>query len=278
MRSFDGTELFTFDFGAPPAAPRGDVLIIHGYGDHLGRYAQLAGELKARGFHVRAFDLRGHGKSGGRRGYAASFDDYTRDLATYLAATRTANDRPLTVVAHSFGALVATAYVIAQKRSPTMPRIDRLVLSAPFLGLALKVPAWKRALAKVTSSLVPTLALPTGLSGDALSHDPAVARAYEVDPLVNKNATTRWFSETTLAQARVYADAAEITLPILMMHGDADSVADVAQTRAVFERIAATDKTLKLYEGQYHEIFNESEPARSRIVADLIAWLEAHTA
>jgi acylglycerol lipase len=268
--SRDGTTLHELTW--PAATAQGGVAIIHGYGEHIGRYDHIGKALAARGLTARGIDFRGHGQSAGGRGHIQRFDEYLDDLAAL--AQRCASElsgRPLFLLAHSMGALVAAEYLLKHGSDP----FAGVVLSSPYFALKLKVPAIKIAAGKLFSRLVPKLALPTGLKGADVCADPELQKLYDADPLNNKNATARWFTEATAAQEHVAAHAGEIRVPILMMQGAADRVADPDAARAAFEKFASADKTLSWLEGQYHEVFNEPKETRDKNVGALCDWLMA---
>src|SRR5581483_3342079 len=141
---------------------------------------------------------------------------------------------------------------------------------------AMKVPAPKIWAGKLMSSLLPKIALPSGLRGEDMSHDPAIVAGYDTDKLTHKVAAARWFTETTAAQEEVVARAAELKTPTLYMHGGDDRVADPKQTELIFGKLGASDKTLKIYPGQFHEIFNELAEDRSKTLDDVSGWLRSH--
>lgn len=270
IKSKDGTELFLHHW--PKAQPRASVVIVHGYGEHAGRYAELAGALNDAGFSVLSADNRGHGKSQGRRGYVERFPEYLDDLDVVLAeADRLTPGVPRLLIGHSMGGLIALLHAIDRQA-----RHAGVVLSSPFLRVKLAVPAWKVLAAKAASRLYPALALPSGLSGSNVARDPDIARLYDTDPLNLTAATARWYTESLLAQDRVFNEASTFVLPVLVMHGEADAVADPVRTAEVFPRLGSTDKTLELLTGAYHEIFNEAPADRKRIVSRTIEWLNAH--
>jgi alpha-beta hydrolase superfamily lysophospholipase len=153
-----------------------------------------------------------------------------------------------------------------------------LVLTSPFWKLALAVPAAKIIAGKIASRILPKLALPSGLKGADVARDPEIAALYDRDPLNNKNATARWFTESTAAQAEVLARAPELKLPLLLLVGEADRVAAASQARVVFDRIGSADKTLRMLTGQFHEVLNELPPVREKTVAEIVEWLRAHAA
>jgi lysophospholipase len=253
----------------PPDEARAAVAVVHGYGEHGGRYAQLAEELAATGLTVSAYDLRGHGRSAGRRGHVRRFVEYLDDTALFLdGARREAAGRPLFLLGHSMGGLIAASY--AEQRP--VDDLTGLVLSAPFLRLAIPVTGAKLFAARVASFVVPTLDVGNSLDASGLSHDGEVVDAYRTDPLNHSVATARWATEMLAAQRHALSAAGSIRLPLLVMVGDDDAVADPAAGRELFAAASSADKTLRRYPGYFHEIFNET--GRDVPVADLTAWLQ----
>jgi alpha-beta hydrolase superfamily lysophospholipase len=223
----------------------------------------------AHGIGSLALDLRGHGRADGQRGHCARFEEYLDDVAELerLVADRT-RGAPTFLFAHSFGALVAAASVEA---SPGAWR--GVVLSAPYLALALPVPRAKSFAARVTSRVLPRLALVTGMRGADLTRDPARARAYDEDPLVFPTATVRWFTEATKAQARVLSGAPRITSPLYVLFGTADRVAQLEAGRALHDAAASADKTWDERDGFSHEALND--PGWPAIADDIARWMLA---
>jgi alpha-beta hydrolase superfamily lysophospholipase len=268
----DGTQLHEMIWD-PSGPPSGTVALVHGYGEHIGRYDWTARALGASGWRVHGFDLRGHGRSAGARGYIARFDEYLDDLGAVLERARPAAPAPLFLLGHSLGGLIATAFVLDRQA-----RVDGLILSSPFFRLKLAVSPLKLAAGRLASRLWPGLRLPTGLRGTDVTRDPELQADFERDPLNNKHGTARWFTEATRMQDEVLARAREITLPCLFMQAGADRVADPRGTEEVFARLGSSDRTLKLYADQYHELFNEPPADREKTIAELAAWLDAHRA
>lgn len=256
------------------AMPRGAVKamlgIVHGYADHGARYAHVMGAMAEHGIGSVAIDLRGHGRAGGTRGYCERFDEFVDDARelTRLVEGR-AKGAPAFLFGHSFGGLVASSTILAGAAP-----YRGLLLSAPFFGLALAVPGVKVAAGKIASRLYPKLGLPSGLAGKDMTHDAARARAYDVDPLVFKKATARWFTESLAAQAKALARAPELSLPLYMTFGTEDKVASMTAAKRFFDAAGSADKTWDPREGLFHEVLNE--PSWKDLADTISRWILAH--
>lgn len=254
-----------------PANAKAALVLVHGYGEHGGRYRATVQRWAKRGIACGVLDLRGHGWSAGTRGHCDRFADFHDDVDDLLAVMREhVRDIPLFGFGHSFGGLVITTHALSR------PSIFKgLVLSSPYFGLAMQVAKLKQSVGEFASKLYPKLAIPTGLSGSDLTHDETLARLYDHDPLVNKNATARWFTETVAAQKDLLARAAQLKLPVLCIAAGADRVVSAPAARAVFERFSSTDKTFDERVGLYHEILNEPD-AGLEIENQIADWILAH--
>lgn len=252
----------------PAAEATGIVLVSHGLGEHSGRYAELAATLTADGWAVYAPDHAGHGLSEGRRvdgGPANWVPDL--DLVRRHAAARHP-DRPVVLLGHSMGGLIALRYAAAHQAA-----LAGLVLSAPALSKQ-AVPGRLVPVLTALARVAPTLR-PAGIDVADLSKDPAVVAAYRADPLVHHgHPTLRLGSAMFDAMDEVLATAAEIRLPVLLQHGVDDRITTVETSRALAAALGSEDLTVEFYEGLWHEIYNE--PERERPIADLRAWLAAH--
>jgi alpha-beta hydrolase superfamily lysophospholipase len=259
--------------------------VIHGYADHGARYRHVMGALAEHGIGSVAIDLRGHGRALGRRGFCVRFDEFlddARDLRRLVEDRAVlpkesssdlsgsgAGGRPTVptfLFGHSFGGLVATHTVLEDPG-----KLKGLVLSAPFFGLALKPPPLKILAGKLASRIVPTLALPSGLFGKDMTHDADKARAYDSDPLVFKNVTSRWFTETVAAQDRALASAGRLKLPLFVGFGTTDPVASMPTGKRFFDAAGSPDKTWAPQEGLFHEILNE--PSWKDLVETIARWI-----
>jgi lysophospholipase len=262
--------LLTRQMWRPEGEPTAVLAVVHGYGEHGGRYGGLAGEMAARGYAVHVYDLRGHGRSGGRRGHLGRFTDYLDDTAVFLDAVRREQPgRPVYLLGHSLGGLIVTAYV----EDRPADALAGLVLSSPFLRLGMPVPPLKLGAARLLSLVAPTVNVGNTVDAAALSHDEDVVRAYGTDPLNHHVATARWVAEVVAAQSAALSAAARIRLPLLLLYGAADTIADPRAALELFEGVASRDKTAHAYKGYFHEIFNET--GRGTVIADLVAWLGA---
>jgi len=269
-RSGTGPPLyFASAMPSAPSPPKAVLAMVPGYADHGARYAHVMGALAEHGIGSVVIDLRGHGRAGGTRGYLDRFGDVLDDVDELRKlAERKAGGAPLFLFGHSFGGLVATTSVL-ERGGPW----KGLVMSGPFFGFALAVPRAKILAGKIASRLVPKLALPTGLSGQHVTHDPVKAAAYDSDPLVFKNATARWFTETTAAQARALRDAGRLTLPLYVTFGAADPIASFTAGKRFFDAAGSVDKTWDPREGLFHEVLNE--PSWKDIVEPIARWILA---
>ncbi|MSP15521.1 MAG: alpha/beta hydrolase [Myxococcales bacterium] len=254
-------------------APRkGAALVVHGFDDHSGRYGEVVARLVGLGLTTLAFDYRGHGRSEGKRGHCDRFDDYLGDVDAAIAVLRAeaGDDAKLALVGHSHGSLVLLRALCEPARVPR--GVAGVVLFSPFLGIALKVNPLKEGLARALNRLLPRVGIPTGIPASTLSHDAERVRAAGSDPLRHGVATPRWLAEAEAAQAFVLEHAPALAVPSLWQVAGGDQLASVAATQRVIER-AGGEKTLHLYDGLAHEVWNERDADRVRVLDDLTAWL-----
>jgi acylglycerol lipase len=238
------------------------ILVVHGLAEHSGRYERTGRLLADAGIDVTAFDLRGHGGSGGPRGDVARWTDYLDDIAARLAAVRAAADcRPVVLFAHSYGGLISTDYVLSGRPTP-----DLLALSAPALDDGL--PRWQHIVVPLLARLWPTLAFRNAWSPDVLSRDPEVGRFAQLDPGSPDRATIRLGAFGFDAQQRVRATLSRLAVPTLLFHGSDDRLVPPTATEP-FAQLAGV--TRRVYPGLRHETLNE--PEGPQVVADLIAWI-----
>ena len=254
-----------------PESPRAHVAVVHGYGDHIGRYRPVTEALVAEGFGVHGLDYRGHGRADGRRGFCDKWPDYLDDLALYWERVRkAAGGQKIFLLAHSHGALMAV-HLLASRG---MQGLSGVVLSAPYFKLAITPPTSKLMAARVAGKVVPWLPIPSELKVEDLTRDPDIQRETSADPLYIRTVTPRWFTESTKAQAEALGLAIRVTAPIFILCGSADGVAAPAAARSFFETVGSTDKKFKEYPGMRHEPLNEL--GRAEVFRDISGWISAH--
>lgn len=252
----------------PDTEPDAVVALVHGYAEHCGRYDHVARAFTDQGAVVHAYDQRGYGQSEGPRAYVDTFDDYLDDLALFLDNLELSRPNiPLFLFGHSMGGLVVLKYVLERSRG-----IEGMILSAPAIEINPDLAPILRRLAQVLGRIAPTL--PTTRSPEnAISRDPAVVKAAKNDPLnYHGRVPARTGAEMLRAGCTVRSEFHTLTVPFLVIHGTADRLTSPTWSKTLYERAASTDKTLQLYEGLYHETFNE--PEQEEVLSDLSAWLQ----
>lgn len=253
----------------PVNDPRALVVLTHGFGEHSGRYNKLGATLSAAGFSLLGYDLRGHGRSQGRRGHAPSYQRYLDDLTQVVAHARNQMPgRKTFIFGHSMGGGIVLNYAL----NP-IGDLAGIIATGPWLRLAFQPPAWKVAVAKLLAGVIPTLSMPTNLDARLLSHDSAVVSAYQNDPAVHGMISAAAFTGIVAAGEQTLANASKVSLPLLVMHGGDDGITDHRASEAFVNSAGSTDKTFKQWPGRYHEILNElnAEP----IYAAAVEWLSA---
>jgi alpha-beta hydrolase superfamily lysophospholipase len=252
----------------PETGARAVIVVAHGLAEHGGRYETLAGELVQRGYAVYAVDHRGHGRSSGPRANIDRFAHLVSDFCAFTGrCAREHLDTPVFMLGHSMGGAVAFASALRLQHA-----LRGLVLSAPALATDQKLGPLQEMFVRFLSVVAPNtgaLALPA----DAVSRDPSVVARYAADPLVHHGEIpARTLVELLRAMQGFPASAHELRLPTLILHGTADTLVPLAATRPVYQAFGTRDRSVKLYDGLYHEVFNE--PEHARVTADLLHWLE----
>lgn len=254
----------------PSNAPRAVLLVVHGLAEHSGRYINLVNHFVPKGYALYGFDQRGHGRSQGLRGYVEGFSHFVNDLKTFLDVVHNKHHgTKIFIVGHSLGGTIAIAYAVAHQ-----DEFDGLILSAATLKVGASVPSGLIIVARLLSLLLPKVGLYT-IEASAVSRDQSVVDAYVNDPLVYRGKIrSRLGIEIIKAMQVLPSQMRRIHLPILIMHGTADRLSDPKGSEILYDTVNSKDKTLKLYGGFYHEVFND--PERERVFADMEAWLAAH--
>lgn len=270
--STGGRHIFEQWWRPDDGQPRGVVAICHGFAEHGGRYAEVAQYFAGRGYITEALDLRGHGRSDGVRVHVRSFNEYLNDLNRFLTNVRRRNPGlPVVLLGHSMGGGIAALYVIARQ-----PELAGVVLSGPAVGSDFVKLSGARRLMLKAMTVAPRFRLPS-LPATAVSRDPEVVRRYEEDPLVFRGGSTIAHAMAGVrAITRASRDMEQFALPLLIVHGTADSLVPVAGSEELYGRAQSSDKALKLYEGLYHEVLNE--PERLEVLGDIASWLDERLA
>lgn len=254
------------------AEPKGIVVLAHGVGEHGGRYENLIKHMQGDNVSFYTLDHRGHGRSQGKRGHIASIMEYIDDLKLLVDMAHYQNPGfPLILLGHSMGGAIAARYALEHPAD-----IDALILSAAGLIPKMSVPGWQDKLARFLSQVAPTITFPSGLSVDDLSHDPQVINAYVDDPLVHDRISARWYTEMINNSQHVLNRAAEYTMPLLVVHGGADLIVDVAGSEQIFKAASAEDKQYKVFPGLYHETMNEKQMYRDEVLGVIGGWILDH--
>ena len=267
LESRDGTRLFAAHV-APEKTTIAHVVILHGYGEHLGRYDEVMNWFADEGYEAWAVDFRGHGRSAGHRAYVERYDLYLEDAQALLDHMADASKgHPVFLLGHSQGGLIGLRMLEEKIGS-----FKGAVLSAPAMQVALKANPIKVAAGKLLSKVIPKLNLPPEIPNTYLCRDPERVEAYSNDPLVNHCVNCRWFTEFLGAQEVGFAKAGGVTTPTMVVHPTHDQIISPASVAELFEKLGGDDKTLKPYEGFYHEPLNE--PERRTVFEDILGWYE----
>lgn len=246
------------------------LLIVHGLGEYCGRYVNVVNHFVPLGYAVYGLDHLGHGKSDGEREVIERFSDYTDTLKTYFDMVKGWQPgKPIFLLGHSLGGLIASYYLLDHQAD-----FKGAVISAPSVKVPANITQTTVMMAKIFSAIAPKVGL-VALDTTGLSRDPAVVEKYVNDPLVFHGKTpARLGAEMLKAMQRVTKEVSSLQLPFLVIQGSADRLVDPAGARMLIKQAGSKDKTLKVYEGFYHEVLNE--PDRLQALKDIEAWLRAH--
>lgn len=252
------------------------VLVVqHGFGEHSGRYQNLLGALENENTAVYALDARGHGKTPGKRGHIADFEQFASDLAILIQKVRSENSGvPIFLLGHSMGGLIAS---LAALKPEIAKELKGLVISSGAFKPALDtVQSIKLGVASILARISPATTLPAGLDSNLISRDDSVVQAYKNDPLVHGKISFKMGVDLVATGDRMLNEASRITLPVLVFHGDADGIATVEGSKKFFQALSSQDKTIKIYPGFYHETMNEPFADRQQVLADVVGWINKH--
>lgn len=264
-----GLNLF-YQYWLPDQNPKAVLMIVHGLAEHSGRYTNIVNHFVPRGYAVCGFDYRGHGKSDGIRCYVDRFSDYVFDVRAFFEKVHQEySSLKIFLVGHSLGATIAIPYALRYQRD-----LAGLIISGVLLKPGASIPTALKPVARLISVLFPKMGL-TVINAIAISQDKSVVDAYVNDPLVYRGKIpARFVAELIKTVDRLPSQIPTITLPIFIGHGTDDRLCNPEGSQMLYNLVGSHDKTLKLYKGFYHEIFNE--PEHEKVMADVEAWLSAH--
>lgn len=270
-KSFDGLDMFAQGW-APEQDPKAVICLVHGLGEHVGRYAHVGAAFAVAGYALLGFDLRGHGKSGGPRGHTPSLEAFFKDIDEIVReAEKRYPSAPRFLYGHSLGGLLSLSYGLSHKLN-----VRGMIVSSPGLRTAIHEQKMKLMLAKVLGTLAPTITLPSELVAAHISRDPRVVTTYVNDPLVHDRITTGFGRAGLEATDIVFKRAAQFPVPLLLVYCSEDQIA-FPRGSEEFARLAPQGLvTLKRFEGLYHEPHNE--PEQTEVLNLYIQWLDAQVA
>jgi alpha-beta hydrolase superfamily lysophospholipase len=266
----NGLRLAYHSWEPPPERTRARLVLVHGLGEHSGRYAEFGARMAAAGVATFAMDLRGHGLSDGQRGHVPSFDVLLQDLDRFHREVEGLTDAraPMFLLGHSLGGLIALRY-----QEEYDERFRGAIITSPWLATAMTVPRWKANLAHALAKFIPSLPLSSGIDPEHVSRDPDIVERYRTDPLVHDRITPRLFSEVSSAMGLVLQRSDRIREPVLFMVAGDDRLVDTDRSLRFARSISVTDLTVNVYPDHYHELLNE--PDRAAIHGEIRDWIVA---
>ena len=269
LKGVRDTDIF-YQYWLPEGEPKATLLVVHGVREHSGRYMNVVNHLVPSGYGVYGIDHIGHGKSDGERVYVERFQDYTKTLKKCFDMIREWQpERPIFLIGHSMGGLISAAFLLEHQ-----DELSGAVLSAPSIKVSDNTSQAIIFVGKLLSIIMPKAGL-IKLDAENVSRDPAVVDAYINDPLAyTGKITARLGAEILETMQRVTEEATEIRLPIMIVQGSDDKVVDPRGAQLLYDLVTSEDKTIKIYDGLYHEVFNE--PEHEQVLNDVKTWLEAH--
>jgi alpha-beta hydrolase superfamily lysophospholipase len=270
-RTFEGFEKLSLYYQSwqPEGETKAALAIVHGFGEHSGRYMNIVEKLVPMGFAVYGFDHRGHGKSPGQRGHIMHWKEFTEDLHNFLDLVRKEQkEKPLFLMGHSLGGLIVLNYVIANPEGLKGVIASGPLLSQPGISPVLLL------LGKIMSKIWPGFSIDTKLDVTTISRDPEVQKAYEQDPLVHSLGTARLSTEISAATEWTQAHASKINLPLLIVHGGADTLVEPEGSAEFFDKVTFADKERIVYPEGRHESHNDID--KEKVLQDISSWLEKH--
>ena len=259
-----------YQYWSPDDEPKTILIIVHGLAEHSGRYMNVVNHFVPAGHAVYGIDHIGHGKSDGERVYVDRFQDYISTLTTYVDMIRNWQPgKPIFMIGHSMGGLIGAAYLLEHQHE-----LSGAVLSGPGIKVPDNISQAVIFMGKILSKILPKAGI-LQLDAKGVSRDPAVVDAYVNDPLVyTGKITARLGAEMLKTMQDVTDNAARINLPLTIVQGSDDILIDPGGAQLLYDSVSSEDKSIKIYEGFYHEVFNE--PEHEQVLNDVQKWIEAH--
>ena len=252
----------------PHGTTKAIVIIVHGLGVHSDIFANIVNYLTAKNYGVYGFDLRGHGRSPGQRGYINSWSEFREDLRAFLQLVKQKESNlPIFLLGQSLGGTIALEYTLRDQ-----DKLQGLILFSPALKVGIS--SLKIAIGRILSQLRPGFTLDTGIGEITSSRDPEFVKTLAEDPLRHTKGTARLATEFGQTVAWIEKNVEMLKIPLLILHGDADRISLPESSRLLFEQITFADKERRVYNGGYHELHNDLN--YQEVLADLGDWLEKH--
>ena len=269
FKSIRDTNIY-YQYWLPEGEPKAILLVAHGIAEHSGRYMNVVNHFVPAGYAVYGIDHIGHGKSDGKRGCVERFQDYTKTLRKYFSMIRGWQpEKPIFLVGHSMGGLISSAYLLEHQ-----DELTGAVLSGPGIKVPDNISNAVIFAGKILSLVMPKAGI-IQLDAEGICRDPAVVDAYVNDPLVyTGKITARLGAEMLKTIQHVTGSATKIRLPIMIVQGGSDKLVDPRGAQLLYDSVSSEDKTIKIYDGLYHEVFNE--PEHGQVLDDVKVWLESH--
>lgn len=269
IKGIRGANIF-YQYWSPEEHARANLVIVHGLAEHSGRYMNVVNHFVPAGYAVYGVDHIGHGRSDGDRVYVDRFQDYTTTLATYIDMIHDWQpDKPIFLIGHSMGGLIGAAYLLEHQHE-----LSGAVLSGPGIKVPDNISRTVIFMGKILSKILPRVGI-LQLDSNGVSRDPAVVDAYVNDPLVyTGKVTARLGAEMLKTMQDVTNSASRINLPLTIVQGGNDMLIDPGGAQLLYDSVSSEDKAIKIYEGFYHEVFND--PGHEQVLNDVWKWIEAH--
>jgi len=269
FQGFGDLHLF-YQHWQPEKKPKVVLAIVHGFGEHSGRYMNVVDHFVPHQYAVYGFDHRGHGHSPGQRGHINSFEEFRGDVDAFVKLVAQQEPKsPIFLWGHSMGGLIGLDYILHHPEG-----LRGAIISGPLLNPSGATKPYLATISRILSKVLPTFSVDVGLDTSALSREADLDKTYEEDTLVHGKATTRMGTELAAAAEWVKAHAADVKTPLLIIQGEKDRLCSPIETRSFFEQVSFTDKELKVYPGGYHEPHNDID--REQVMADVEGWIKQH--